>query len=330
MKLLVMGGTGFVGRAFVEEAAARGHEVTLFNRGQKNPELFAHLEQIHGDRGVDVSGLDGREWDAVFDSSGYVPRVVDMSAQRLKNSVQSYLFISTISVYRHSLIPNQDESGELAATEGLTTQDVTGESYGSLKVLCEERVRHAFGNRALIVRPGWVVGPHDTTDRFTHWPLRMARGGDVLVPDVKDQPLQFIDARDLGEWCLGLLERRVTGTFNATGPETPYSLEQVLTACAVGTDAKLIWADPDFLVKNDVQPSRDFPFVLGYDGASYGMTQIDNSKAKKAGLKFRPLAESIKDTLAWAQTLPADHKWPVGLPADREAELLKAWYASQP
>ena len=325
MKLLILGGTGFVGRAFTEAAIANGHEITLFNRGHQNPDLFSAHEQIFGDRGVDLSALSNRTWDAVFDSSGYLPRVVKMSAERLKDSVHNYLFISTISVYENFSVPNQDENSALKPIINQATEEVTGETYGPFKVACEDEVVSAFGNRSTIVRPGLVVGPHDTTDRFTYWPLRMHEGGDVLVPDVKEQPCQFIDARDLGEWCLKLIEESVTGIFNAVGPPVPYRLEDVLTACAIGTYSNLIWASPEFLNAHDVQPWRDLPFVLGFDRSGYGMTQMNVSKAVAAGLRFRPLAETVQDTLQWSLSLPSDRTWKVGLPRAKEAEVIREW-----
>jgi len=327
MKILVLGGTAFVGRAFVECALRRNHEVTLFNRGMRNPGLFTDLETIVGDRTTDLSKLDERTWDVVFDSSGYLPLVVDASAQLCKQWAERYLFISSISVFKDLSRAGQDEDAELATLADPTIEEVTGETYGGLKALCEQVVAKELGDRALIVRPGLIVGPTDHTDRFTYWPARISRGGQVLVPDIKQQPVQFIDVRDLAEWCVELLEKRASGIYNATGPQNPYRFEEVMQACAEGTDAELAWVSPEFLAKHEVQPWADLPLVLDYDGSSNGMLQIDVSKALSACLNLRPLAETIQDTRAWALSRTDDHEWKAGLTPEREAELLSAWTA---
>ncbi len=328
MKILVLGGTAFVGRTFVEIAVSRGHEVTLFNRGRRNPDLFPELETILGDRAVDLSPLDGREWGAVFDTSGYLPRVVGASCAALRGRVGRYLFISSVSVLKQFGAPGQSEDTELATLDDPAVEEVTGDTYGGLKVLCEQQVTQASGPRALIVRPGLIVGPHDPTGRFTYWPLRMSRGGEVLAPDVKSQPVQVIDVRDLSAWCLDLLERGQAGIYNATGPQQPYSFEQVMQACAEGTDVRLIWVDTGFLKQHEVEPWSDLPLALPYDGSWNGMSQIDVSRALAAGLKLRPLAETIRDTREWAISLPAAQPPAAGLSSEREAELLAAWAAS--
>lgn len=318
-----------MGRAFVESAIRRGHELTLFNRGQRNPDLFADVEKLHGDRTVDLSALKRRRWDAVFDTSGFVPRVVAMSTDALINSTERYLFVSSISVFKNFSIPNQNEDAELAELSDPTVEEITGETYGGLKVLCERAVQDAFQARATIVRPGLIVGPTDYTDRFTYWPARMHRGGDVLVPDIKSQPVQVIDVRDLAEWCLDLLERRVPGVFNATGPQRPYTFEEVILASNRNEQAKLVWVSPEFLKQYEVQPWSDLPLALEYDGSSNGMCQIDVSSAIRAGLSLRPLSETISDTRAWALTRPAAYAWRAGLSADRESTLLEAWKATK-
>jgi len=325
MKILVLGGTAFLGRTIVESALAGGHELTLFNRGQRNPELFPDVEQIHGDRLTDLSLLHGRNWDAVVDTSGYVPRAVDLSSSFLKDATDQYLFISTVSVFKDMAVAGQNEEAELATLEDPTVEEVTGETYGGLKVLCEEVIHKAFDKRALIVRPGLIVGPNDYTDRFTYWPVRMSRGGDVLVPDVKDQPVQIIDVRDISAWCVDLLERQVTGTFNATGPQNPYTLEEMLRTCAERTESNLIWVDKEFVIKNEVKPWAELPLLLDLDGSHDGMLQFDVSKASQAGLKMRPLSETVVDTRAWALSRPTDYTLKAGLDPERETELLSAW-----
>ena len=325
MKILILGGTAFVGRVIANEALARGHELTLFNRGQRNPDVFLDVEQIHGDRLTDLKKLAGRTWDAVIDTSAYFPRAVSLSTQQLKDQTEQYLFISTISVFKNLDVLNQAEDSELATVEDPTGEQVTGETYGGLKVLCEEVVQKEIGEKALIVRPGLIIGPVDYTDRFTYWPVRMSEGGDVLVPDLKSQPVQMIDARDLANFCLDCLEQKISGTFNATGPLPPYSLEEMLTACTEGTDANLVWVDPEFLTKHEVKPWADLPMVVDFGGASDGMLHIDVSKATGAGLKQRPLAETINDTREWALARPADYVLKAGLTREREAEILAAW-----
>ena len=325
MKILILGGTAFVGRVIANEALARGHELTLFNRGQRNPDVFLDVEQIHGDRLTDLGKLSGRKWDAVIDTSAYFPRAVSLSTQQLKDQTDQYLFISTISVFKNLDVLNQAEDSELATVEDPAGEQVTGVTYGGLKVLCENVVKEEIGERALIVRPGLIIGPIDYTDRFTYWPVRMSQGGDVLVPDLKNQPVQMIDARDLANFCLDCLEKKMSGTFNATGPLKPYTLEEMLTSCAEGTDANLVWVDPEFLTKHEVKPWADLPMVVDFSGHSDGMLHIDVSKAVSAGLKQRSLAETVQDTRAWALARPSDYVLKAGLARDRECEILEAW-----
>ena len=217
VKLLVLGGTRFVGRHLVEAALARGHEVTLFNRGN-HPEVFPEVEGLIGDRDGDLGALENRTWDAALDTSGYVPRLVRDSAERLRDAVGHYTFISTVSVYPDTLPPHADEDARVRGLEDPLTEEVTNGTYGGLKVLCEEAVREIYGARSLVIRPGLVVGPYDPTDRFTYWPVRVAEGGEVLAPGVPEAPVQFIDARDLAAWTLGMIEGRETGTYNAVSP----------------------------------------------------------------------------------------------------------------
>jgi len=329
VKILILGGTAFLGRTFVEIARARGHELTLFNRGQRNPNLFPEFEQILGDRthAEDLALLANRSWDAVLDTCGYFPRVVGMSADALRDHVGRYLFISSISVYADFSTANQDETAPVATIADPTVEEITGETYGALKALCEQRVQEVYGDRALIVRPGLIVGPYDQSDRFTYWPVRMSRGGDVVVPDRKDQPVQIIDVRDLAAWCLDLLERGIAGVFNATGPTQPVRLQNALEACAEGTEANLIWTDPAVLKEAGVQPWMDLPLAVDFDGSADGLCEINIDRALAAGLTFRPLAETVRDTLDWALARPADHKWRAGLwrdglDPDLETKLL--------
>jgi len=325
MTILVLGGTRFVGKYFVEMAISRGHQVTLFNRGRSNPNLFDGLEQIVGDRGVDLSALEGRTWDAVFDTSGYFPRVVGLAAQALKGNVKSYLFISSISVYKEADTEIQNEDSEVATLAGTYIEEINFETYGALKAVCEEIIQAVFGAGALIVRPGLIVGPGDYSDRFTYWPVRMHRAGNVLIPDIKDQLVQIIDVRDLAYWCLTLLENKVGGVFNATGPLTPYRFEEVVFACAEGCSANLIWVDGQFLDEHGVQPWSDIPLALDLASSDSGLGAIDVSRAVAKGLEFRPLKEIVEGTRTWALSRPENHEWRAGLSPEREANLLREW-----
>ena len=333
MDILVLGGTRFLGRAFAEQALVRDHRLTLFNRGESNPGLFPQAEHIRGDRDGGLDPLRRRSFDAVLDTSGYVPRVVRESAELLAGRTGRYAFVSSISVYAEEATPGQDESAPVATLADPSVEEVTGEKYGALKALCEQEVLRAHGERALIIRPGLIVGPNDASDRFTYWVDRVARGGDVLAPDGPDYRTQFIDVRDLAAWTLGLLERdpAPAAVFNATGPEQPARLGDLLETCrrVSGSDAAFVWAAEAFLLEHGVQPWTELPlWIPGAEGV--GGNAFDVSKALAAGLTFRPLEETVADTLAWARSRPADHRFRAGLPAGREAEILRAWRARAP
>ncbi len=330
MHLLILGGTRFVGRYIVEAAQAAGHEVTLFNRGRSNPRLFSDVETLIGDRDGDLAALEGRQWDAVVDTSGYVPRVVRDSAELLADAAPHYTFISTISVYDDSLSPDAGEDAALQTLEDETVEEIAGGTYGALKVLCENVVQELYPDGALVIRPGLIVGPHDPTDRFTYWPVRVAEGGQVLAPGVASKPVQFIDVRDLGEWIMRMVEARATGIYNATGPAGGLPLGEVLAACRKVTHstAQFEWVEEEFLLEHDVQPFTEMPlWIPGQQGLALGTINIQ--RALIAGLKLRKVEETVEDTLEWAQTLPDDHEWRAGMDRKREAELLQAWYARQ-
>ena len=326
MKLLILGGTRFVGRHIVHAAQERGHAVTLFNRGQTNPGLFDDVEQLRGDRDGDLSALDGRRWDAVIDTSGYVPRVVRASAERLAGAVDHYTFISSLSVYDDLSVEGLDESSPVGTIDDPTVEEVTGETYGPLKALCEQVVEEVYGDGGLVIRPGVVVGPHDPTDRFTYWPVRVARGGDVLAPGPPERRVQFIDARDLGVWTVSMVEERRADVYNATGPQGGVTMDEMLSACrrAAQSDARFVWVDEAFLLEQDVQPWVELPLWLAGEEA-VGFGSINVEKAVAAGLRFRPLEETARDTLKWASERSTDHQWEAGLSFEREAELLQAW-----
>jgi 2'-hydroxyisoflavone reductase len=324
MNILILGGTRFLGRHLVDSALSRGYQLTLFNRGKSNPGLYPQIETMLGDRETDLDKLAGRRFDTVIDTCGYLPRIVRLSAQALKNSVDSYVFISSISAYADFSQVGITENSPLATMPDETVEEITGETYGPLKVLCEKAVEAELPGRALLIRPGLIVGPHDPTDRFTYWPFRVAGGGEVLAPEKPDVPVQIIDGRDLAEFTLKLIEAKATGAYNATGPDYNLTLGDLLATCqqVSGSNAIFRWASVEFLTRNKVEAWSDMPVWVPDSPENAGFSKVDVSKAIAAGLTFRPLAETVRDTLAWAATRPADHPWRAGLTAEREAELL--------
>ncbi len=315
MRLLVIGGTRFLGRALIEDALARGHDVTLFNRGQTNPELFPEAERITGDRDGGLDALAGRDWDAVVDTCGYFPRIVRASAEALSDAVGTYVFISTISVYADLSEP-VDESSPLGTIEDETVEEFGPEfeNYGPLKALCEQAVQDVYGERALIIRPGFIVGPHDPTDRFTHWPVRAARGGTMIAPGPPERPFQFVDVRDLAAWILTMVEEGRNGVFNATNEGVP--LGDVLAEA----DSDVVWAHDEWLVEQGVD-EQELP-LWSADARFAALHEANVSRAVAAGLTFRPHAETSRDTLAWRGI---DAELNAGMNAEREAELIAAW-----
>ncbi len=329
MNLLILGGTVFLGRHLVAAALARGHEVTLFNRGQHNPELFPEVEKLRGDRDGNLSALAGRRWDAVIDPSGYVPRLVRASAELLADAVDHYTFVSSLSAYASFAAANQDEDAPLATMADPTVEVINGETYGPLKVLSEQAAQNALPGRVAVIRPGLIVGPHDPTDRFTYWVVRMAKGGDILAPAPADYPVEFTDVRDLAGWMVRVAEERIAGVFNVSGPDEPATLGALLETCRAisGSDAQIRWADDGFLQKNEVQPWSQLPLWIGNGPENAGFSRFDCRRAIAAGLTFRPVAETVASTLAWAQGRSADHQWRAGLTPEREAALLTQWAA---
>jgi 2'-hydroxyisoflavone reductase len=308
MRMLVLGGTKFLGRHVVEQALARGHEVTLFNRGQTLPDLFPGTERLRGDREGDLSALEGRTWDAVVDTSGYVPGTVARTLEAL-GDVSHYTFVSTISVYADMSTP-PTESSSLA-------QD---EEYGGLKARCEEVVRERFPD-AFVPRPGLIVGPWDPTGRFTYWPERLAAGGRVLAPAPPDAPAQVIDARDLAAWIVRAADEGLGGTFNAV--DRPTTRAALIDACRT-SDVELVWVDGDFLAEQGVGEWMELPLWL-HSPEYRGMLAVDPSPAFAAGLETRPLVETARDTLAWVRAGDGPDEPPAGLGRDRERELLDSW-----
>jgi 2'-hydroxyisoflavone reductase len=323
MRLLILGGTKFLGRAIAASALERGHEVTLFTRGRTNPELFPEAEHLTGNRDGDLTALDGRRFEAVVDTSGYVPHVVRASAELLSPAAEHYTFVSSISVYRDFAQPVHEESplAELGDEPvDRLTEDFS--NYGALKALCEREVVEAFAGRALSVRAGLIVGPHDPTGRFTYWPHRIARGGEVLAPGPPDRPVQFVDVRDLGEWIVRASEERLSGPFNVTS--RPQPLGGLLDACARETAdaAAITWVDESYLLEQGVGQWMELPLWIANEPGSERFHEADTTKAHTADLRERPLDQTVQATLAEAETVEG-----VGLDPDREAELLRGWHA---
>ena len=296
MSILVLGGTGFIGPHMVRYATARGHTVTLFNRGRTNTHLFPELEKLVGDRDGDLTALEGRRWDAVIDNSGFVPRHVRDSAALLAD-LGRYMFVSSISAYKGLVTEGITEDYDVGRLDDPTVEEVTNETYGPLKALCEEAVQEVFVERANIVRPGYIVGPGDNTDRWTYWPVRVAAGGDMLAPGTPDQPIQFIDARDLGAWMVRMIEDGIGGVFNGVGPTHAVDWETFFRTCreVSGSDAEFHWVDSDFLQEQGVS----FPIWAARDSSYGGVHSVDVSRAVGAGYTNRPIQETIGDTLEW-------------------------------
>jgi len=320
VRLLLLGGPKFVGRAVIDVALERGHEMTLFNRGTTGAELYPELERIVGDRDGGIEGLRGREWDAVVDTSGYLPRVVGQSARLLADAVGHYVFVSSISVYA-SFAAVVDEGSALAEPSAPGSEDISAD-YGALKALCEREVDAAFPGRSTAVRAGLIVGPHDPTGRFTYWPHRIARGGDVLVPGPAWRPVQFVDVRDLAAWIVTAGEERLAGPFNATGPAT---MGAVLDAArrAAGSSARAVEVDDAFLTGQGVGEWMELPLWIDPTNDDWRhFMEVDTARATTAGLVFRPLDDTVAATLADAELVEG-----VGLTPEREAELLTAWWS---
>lgn len=327
MKVLILGGTVFLGRHLADAALARGHEVTLFNRGQHNPDLYPQVEKLRGDRDGDLTALEGRRWDAVIDPSGYVPRLVRASAELLAANVGHYTFISSLSVYGDTRSPGLDESTALATMEDPTNEEVQ-QNYGALKALCEQAAEQAMPGRVLSIRAGLIVGPHDPTDRFTYWPRRVALGGDVLAPGRPERFVQFIDARDLAEWNIRMIESGRVGLYNATGQHDVTTMNDLLQTCkeASASDARFVWVSDLFLTEHEAGAWMELPLWIPESAEETGgFLRASSDKAIQDGLTFRPLAVTVRDTLAWDRTRPADTEHRAGMKPEREAELLEMW-----
>lgn len=330
-RILILGGTGFLGPATVEAARARGHRLTLFNRGKTRPGLFPDIEKLQGDRdpkkGEGLKALQNRQWDVVIDNSAYFPREVAASAKLLAPNVKQYIIISTLSVYSDNSAEGQDESAKVATTTDLNAEKITEENYGPLKALCEKEARNALPERVAVVRPGYIVGPDDSSGRFTYWPVRVDRGGQVAVPGDPSDPVQFVDVRDLGAWLITLAENGTVGTFNAVGPEKRLRWGDLLAACCkhASTPGKLVWIPAEFVEERKV----GFPIWSLYKGDTRGFHTWSNARALKAGLRFRPYDTTVKDTLAWYKGQGEGDRSRLAGPApEKEKELIANWRAS--
>jgi nucleoside-diphosphate-sugar epimerase len=342
LRILILGGTGFTGPFQVKYALSRGHKVTVFNRGKTHPgELPKEAEQLIGDRNGQLDALKGRTWDVCIDIPTTLPVWVRDAAQILKGNVDRYVFISTISVFSDVSKVNMDENGPLAEYKGADAMKETQETlrasnyglYGPLKVLSEKEAEKWFPGKALIIRPGLIVGPGDESDRFTYWPVRVERGGEILAPGTPDDPVQIIDARDLAEWTIRMAEQGTVGTFNATGPAYKLTMGKMLNEIKAATksNATFTWADADFLKAQKVRAWSDMPTWVPPRGDSVGFSQINIQKALSKGLTFRSIGDTTTATLAWFHSQPAERqaKLRAGLTAERETAVLAAWHAQQ-
>jgi len=343
-RVLILGGTGFLGPHVVAACKARGWKLTLFNRGKRNPRLFSadeDVETLLGDRDGQLEALAeavaaGRRWHAVVDTSGYVPRSVKDSATLLASATTQYVFISTVSVYADSATEGQDESGVLATIEDETNEDVNA-NYGALKALCEQAAEAACPGKTSNLRPGLIVGPGDPTDRYTYWPARLARGGEVLAPGSGDDPLQYIDVRDLAEFVARCIAERIMGTFNTNGPARRHVMRELVDACEGAAQAltkerpatSVTWVPSDFLTAQNVAAWQDMPVWIPYEGDSKGFHTMRSDKAIARGLTFRSAADTANSTLLWwmVQSPERRAKPKAGLSSEREAEVLAAWKA---
>jgi 2'-hydroxyisoflavone reductase len=334
LRILILGGTGFIGPYQVQYALSRGHKITTFNRGKTHKnELPEGVEQLIGDRNGQLNALKNRQWDVVIDNPTTLPAWVRDAAQILKDNVEHYVFISTISVYSDLSKP-PDENSALQKYDGPDPYKETLEAmkaggfktYGPLKALSEKETEKWFPGKALIIRPGLIVGPHDETDRFTYWPVRIDRGGEVLAPGKPNDPVQFIDARDLAEWTIRMAENGETGIYNGTGPAKPLGVGRMLDGIkeAEKSNATFTWVSEEFLAQQKVEAWSDMPVWTGKES---GLARTSISRALSKGLTFRPLADTARDTLAWFKSLPQDRqsKLRAGLTPQREAEVLATW-----
>jgi len=328
LRILILGGTGFIGPHQVRYALSRGHTVTLFNRGRTNTHLFPDVEKLVGDRNGDLEALRGRDWDVVLDNSGFSPRVVRDSAQLLADSVGQYLFVSVLWVYADRSIIDQDETGAVGMP-GVSEDQWEG--LGPLRALSEREVQRALPGRSTIVRPPVIVGPGDPSHRFSYWVTRVDRGGEVLAPGTPDDPTQFIDVRDLTQWMVHCLEEGVTGVYNATAPDPPLTMAETLYGMRAVTNSavRFTWVDASFLAEHGVKGFTELPLWFPAEGPTAGFFRMNGDRARARGLTVRPLAETVAGALEWWKAQPAERRARLGvaISAEREVELLTAWHS---
>ncbi len=327
LKVLILGGTGISGPHLVRDLQEAGHQLTLLNRGKRAPGMFKDIETLIGDRNSPLEVLKGRDWDVVVDNSGYFPRQVTTTTQMLKDHAQHYIYVSSISAYADLTPPGIDEDYKLAELKEPDATEITNDNYGGLKAVCEKIVEQTFGTRQTVVRPSYIVGPGDSSDRFTYWPVRVARGGEMLAPGTPNDPVQFIDARDMAEFMRSCVERKIGGRYNLCNPPGAVTIGDLLeTSKRISkSNASFIWAKQSFLEQNKLLESGEIPIWAPTSGKEAGATLVSSARAVAQGLRFRTLDTTVKDTLAWHEQRPADEKAKLraGLTAEREAELLK-------
>ena len=329
LRILILGGTGFIGPYQVQYALDRGHTVTLLNRGKTNPSLFPTVEKLIGDRNTELTVLNGREWDVVIDNSAYDPMWVERSAKQLQKAAKQYIYVSTRSVYFDTSRIPMTIDAPLFSLENTKVEPGKPMPYGLQKALGEKAAQKYFGDRTLIVRPGLIIGPGDLTDRFTYWPVRIERGGEVLAPGDGTDPVQIIDARDFCEWMIRLAEKGTMGIYNVVGPRTPRSFAELLHGIKAVTTSEctFTWVDHDFLIKNNVRPYQEMPVWMPARDGKEGFARFDLSREVALGLTFRPLAVTAKDTLDYYHAQPQERQATLraGLSAEREKEVLAAY-----
>ena len=326
MRILILGGKRFLGIALVKAIQEAGHTPVLFNRGRTNPELFPKVQNLIGDREGDLSALKRKKWDAVIDTSGFTPHTVSKTAKLLSGKCDTYIFISSISVYRDFTNLDITEEYPLAQLDNPEDEDYTDKAYGPLKALCEYEIQQNFDGKVLVIRPGLIVGPNDPTDRFTYWPWRVSLGGNILAPAPPSSNLQFIDLRDLAAFIIRLIQKQTEGVFNVTGLKKPATFGSFLVACreAAASDANFVWVDEPFLLEHHVTPWTDLPlWVPTADPGFVGFFNINIDKALKAGLSFRQISDTVGDTLTWLKSRPPVKKLKVGMDIAVETKLLR-------
>lgn len=330
LRILILGGTGFIGPHMVRDALGRGHEVELFNRGRTNDDLFPNLKTYIGDRDGKLDALAGHEWDAVIDNSGYVPRHVADSAALLADAASQYVYVSSISAYASFAVANH-EASPLATMPDETVEEVTPETYGPMKALCEQRAAEAFGaGRLTVFRPTYICGPGDPTDRYTYWPVRSARGGEMLWPGKPSDAIQIVDARDLAAFAIDCLERRIVGTYNIVTPPGAFTMGELMEDCraVTGADVEPVWVSAEFIREQGLLETGEIPIWSPGEGEYAKAAFVSGDRAFAAGLENRPTRETARDTLAWWQTLPSERtgRLRAGLEPGREATLLTDWH----